>query len=186
MSRCVALLRGINVGGNARVEMPRLKAVFEELGTNDVSTYINSGNVIFSDTRSRKQLESLIEAAIAKEFGLNVRVVIRDSANIDNLCKEVPADWTNNAEQKTDVIFLWEEADKPDVLEEIKVNPDVDNLIYIPGAVIWNFDRVNYRRSKMHSFIGTRVYKLMTARNINTVRKLNELLKTSPTRHGIR
>jgi uncharacterized protein (DUF1697 family) len=178
MSRYVALLRGINVGGNAKVEMPRLKAVFEKLGAKDVKTYINSGNVIFTDSRSRKQLEPLIEAAIAKEFGLNVRVVVRNSSNIAKLCKEIPADWTNDAEQKTDVIFLWEEADNPGVLQEIKVNPEVDNLIYIPGAVIWNFDRVNYRASKMHNFIGTRVYKLMTARNINTVRKLNELLKS--------
>ena len=178
MSRYIALLRGINVGGNAKVEMPRLKAVFEKLGAEDVKTYINSGNVIFSDTRSRKQLEPLIEEAIAKEFGFNARVVVRDDANIAKLCKEIPADWTNDSEQKTDVIFLWEEVDSPGVLEEIKVNPDVDALIYIPGAVIWNFDRVNYRSSKMHNFIGTRVYKLMTARNINTVRKLNELLKS--------
>jgi uncharacterized protein (DUF1697 family) len=177
MNRYVALLRGINVGGNTKIEMPRLKAAFEKLGAKDVLTYINSGNVIFSDSRARKQLEPVIEAGITKEFGFNVRVVVRDSANIAKLCKEIPADWTNDSEQRTDVLFLWEDADKPDVLEEIKVNPDVDNLIYTPGAVIWNFDRINYRSSKMHSFIGTRVYKLMTARNINTVRKLNDLLK---------
>jgi uncharacterized protein (DUF1697 family) len=51
MPKYVALLRGINVGGNNRVEMTKLKKVFEELGFADVSTYINSGNVIFSSQR---------------------------------------------------------------------------------------------------------------------------------------
>jgi uncharacterized protein (DUF1697 family) len=77
---------------------------------------------------------------------------------------------------RTDVIFLWAEVDRPDVLNEIAANPSVDHLIYTPGAVIWHFDRTDYRKSKMHDFIGTRVYTLMTARNVNTVRKLQKLL----------
>ena len=44
----IALLRGINVGGKNKVEMPRLKTLFESLGYTDVHTYINSGNIIFT------------------------------------------------------------------------------------------------------------------------------------------
>ena len=68
----VALLRGINVGGHAKVEMPRLKQLFITLGCTDVMTYINSGNVIFSDGRTAKELSLLIEAAMLAEFGLAV------------------------------------------------------------------------------------------------------------------
>ena len=49
----VALLRGVNVGGKNKMEMARLKATFEAAGMKDVTTYINSGNVIFSDNRRK-------------------------------------------------------------------------------------------------------------------------------------
>src|SRR5512133_3792079 len=102
----VALLRGINVGGNAKVEMPRLKKTFEVLDCQNVSTYINSGNVIFADDRSPEVLKRKIEEAIEREFGLKISVVLRDSENIAMLCQEIPENWTNDNKLKTDVMFL--------------------------------------------------------------------------------
>src|SRR6266404_10004389 len=74
MPRQIALLRGVNVGGNKRVEMARLRALLEELGYRDVRTYVNSGNVVFSGPR---RSERHLEAAIAKTFGFVVPVVLR-------------------------------------------------------------------------------------------------------------
>lgn len=174
----LALLRGINVGGNKRIEMTKLKKTFETLGFANVATYINSGNVIFStENQNSKELAETIEVTIEKNFGFKVPVLIRSQQNIQAVTEAIPEAWVNNTSMRTDVLFLWEKADQPEVLTEIKMEPEVDHLIYTSGAVIWNFDRVNYRRSKMHDFIGTRVYKLMTARNVNTVRKLSELMK---------
>lgn len=174
----VALLRGINVGGNAKVEMPRLKTVFESLGCTDVRTYINSGNVIFGDKRSAKELEPLIEKAIAKEFGLEIRVILRDAANIRKLCTEIPKEWTNGpaTNQKTDVMFLWDEINDKSILTKVKINPDIENVRYIDGALVWNIARDNATRSGAHKLIGTDLYRHMTLRNINTVRKLHELM----------
>lgn len=172
----VALLRGINVGGNSKVEMPRLKSLFDSLGFEDVSTYINSGNVIFRDKRLVKELEPLIEAGIEKIFGLKVRVVIRDSKNIKKLCSEIPEDWANDKQQKTDVLFLWDEINDDDILNKIKINPDIENVLYIDGALVWNIGRENVTRGGGIKLIKTEFYKHMTARNINTVRKLNELM----------
>jgi uncharacterized protein (DUF1697 family) len=74
MARQIALLRGVNVGGNKRLEMARLRALLEELGYRDVRTYVNSGNAVFSGpSRSEQHLE----AAIAKAFGFEVPVVLR-------------------------------------------------------------------------------------------------------------
>jgi uncharacterized protein (DUF1697 family) len=172
----VALLRGINVGGNSKVEMKKLKEIFTALGFDEVSTYINSGNILFSTNTSRNTIVTQIEKTIHKEIGLPIRVVIRDQKQIEEIAESVPHSWTNDAAQKTDVLFLWDEVNSPKILKEIVTNPDVDHLTYKDGAVIWHINRALYNKSKMHKFIGTSVYKQMTARNINTVRKLRDLL----------
>lgn len=173
----VALLRGINVGGKTKVEMPRLKAVFESLGCRNVLTYINSGNVIFSDSRPAKELVPLITRAITKEFGIEIRVLLRDSDNISTLCGKIPQNWTNDKEQKTDVLFLWDEIDTKDILSKLKINPDIETARYIAGALAWNVGRENITRGGAIKIIGTDLYKHMTVRNINTVRKLHELMR---------
>jgi uncharacterized protein (DUF1697 family) len=176
MKTFVALLRGINVGGNSKVPMSDLKICFEEAGYSNVRTYINSGNVIFESKEKVDDVE--IEKMLEEKFGFSIRVVVKSAEDIKRICEKIPADWSNDIEQRTDVIFLWEEVDKPDVLKEIEINPGVDNLTYVKGAVVWNFDKKDYTKSKMHKFIGTHIYKNMTARNVNTVRKLNSLIES--------
>ncbi len=173
MTKYVALLRGINVGGNNKVEMPKLKKVFESLGFENVSTYINTGNVIFET--DKKDLEPLIEKALKKAFRFELRIVIRDAENIKKLCKEIPKSWQNNTEQRTDILFLWNEFDKDKSVDLIKTT-EVDTLKYIDGAIVWNVNRKDIAKSGMKRFIGSIIYKNMTARNVNTVRKIGELM----------
>lgn len=173
----VALLRGINVGGNNTIKMSELKTCFEQVGFSDVSTYINSGNIIFTDkTNSEIQLITIIEKCIRDNLNLDIPVLVRNANEIKKLVHKLPQNWTNDGKMRTDVLFLWTETDHPGVIEEIKTNPDVDKLIYTKGAVIWNIERLNYTKSKFHNFIGTKIYKQMTARNVNTVRKLHTLM----------
>ena len=169
----VALLRGINVGGNNKVSMQEVKRVFEKLGFVNVITYINSGNVIFE---SAKKDFSKIEPVLKKNFGFAIPVVVRDVKSIKKICNEIPFDWKNDLDQKTDVLFLWDEFDSKKSVDLIKINKEVDILKYVPGAIIWHVERKNYTKSGMNKFIGTVVYKNMTARNVNTVRKLVELM----------
>jgi uncharacterized protein (DUF1697 family) len=173
MTKYVALLRGINVGGNNKVEMLKLKKVFESLGFEHVSTYINSGNVIFET--DKKDLEPLIEKTLKKVFGFELRIVIRDAKNIKKLCNDIPKSWLNDTDQRTDVLFLWDEFNSKKSVPLIKTT-EVDTLKYIDGAIVWNVKRKDVTKSGLKKFIGTLLYKNMTARNINTVRKLNELL----------
>lgn len=174
MTKYVALLRGINVGGNNKVEMAKLKKVFESLGFANVSTYINSGNILFETDKD--ELAATIERALRKNFGFDIRVVVRTKKNIDKLCKNIPIEWSNDAAQKTDVLFLWDEFDNKKSIALIKTT-DVDTLLYIDGAIVWNLRKEHYTKSGMHKFISTPLYKHMTARNVNTVRKLGELMK---------
>lgn len=173
----VALLRGINVGGNSKIEMLRLKTVFESLGHTEVITYINSGNVIFVSDEQASKLVTKIEQAITQEFNLNVPVIIRDKANIMALVQSIPDSW-NNKEQKTDVMFLWDEIDGPDITSQIVAKPEIGETIrYESGALLWNIDRKNVTKSAVLRLAGTPLYKQMTVRNVNTVRKLAQLME---------
>lgn len=168
----VALLRGINVGGNNKVEMSKLKLSFESLGFKNVSTYINSGNVIFeTKATDQNKLSAKIEEVIEKDFGLSIRVVTRDERNIKKVCKKIPSDWINDKDNKTDVMFLWSEFASKETIQLIATTK-VDSLLYVDGAIIWHLKKKDYSKSGINKFIGTDVYKNMTARNVNTVRKL--------------
>jgi uncharacterized protein (DUF1697 family) len=73
----VALLRGVNVGGNGKVPMAELRQVVTALGHGEVSTYIQSGNVIFTPSHDdRLALAAELEAAIAANFGVRSPVVV--------------------------------------------------------------------------------------------------------------
>lgn len=173
-----ALLRGINVGGNSIVSMAKLKTTFERLGLAHVQTYINSGNVIFETDRSDiAVLTTEIEAAIVEDFGFPVPILIRDLANLKVVAAAAPSHWQNNTEMKTDVMFLWQAIDKQELVAELGGVDGIDEITYVPGAVLWRVDRPNVNKSKLLKLVGTPTYKQMTVRNINTVRKLVALMK---------
>ncbi len=160
----VALLRGINVGGKKRVDMKQLKAAFEEAGMTSVRTYINSGNVIFSSTiRSHTRLTELLEEAVAGCCGFKVRAL--------------PKSWVNDTTMKCDVMFLWDDVARPSVAKEIPVKPEIEELKYVAGALIWRVDRSSVTRSGQMKLAGTPLYKRMTIRNCTTARKLLELME---------
>jgi uncharacterized protein (DUF1697 family) len=177
MKSYVCLLRGINVGGKAKVDMASLKIIFEQSGYQQVTTTINSGNVLFVSDQKVSEIKATVEDAILAHFGLSISVFVRDAQNIAELCRRFPKEWTNDDNQKTDILFLTDDVDKPETVNQIIHDPSIDTLIYCNGAIGWNVLRSNYNRSCMRKFIGTSIYKNMTARNINTLRKINDLLQ---------
>ena len=176
----VALLRGINVGGKNKVDMRKLKATFEESGMGDVGTYINSGNVVFRDNRRKSpRITSVLEEAIAADIGLQIKVLVRDLPAIRKVIKALPDTWTTDATMRCDVMFLWQGFDRTDVLKEWKIKPEIEDVVYVPGAVIWRIDRSNQTKSRMTKVVGTDLYRAMTIRNSNTVRKLAEMMESA-------
>ncbi len=171
----LALLRGINVGGNNKLNMKDLSLALSEAGLNKVTTYINTGNIIFeSNNLTVKYLEQTIHDAILVKFNLDIKVLIKSHDQIRAVTRAIPITWVNNSEMKCDVMFLWDGYDSETEVSSIQVNKDVDNIIYCSGALIWQIRRSDYSKSKMNKIIGTDIYKNMTARNCNTVRKILE------------
>ncbi|TMK78205.1 MAG: DUF1697 domain-containing protein [Actinobacteria bacterium] len=174
----VALLRGINVGRSSKVEMRRLKGCFEGVGLKSVRTYINSGNVLFdTGAKDRKRLVKRIERAIEDEFGFRVPLVLRTPAELVRVTKAVPRTWVTDQRMRCDVMFLWPEADSRSVIRKVPVQKEFEDVKYVVGALIWRIDRADVGKSKVSKVIGSDLYKSLTIRNINTVRKLEELMR---------
>jgi uncharacterized protein (DUF1697 family) len=79
---------------------------------------------------------------------------------------------------RTYVLLLWKELDDRNILERLPNKPGIDELRYTPGAVVWRVDRENVGKSHMNKMVGTPMYKKISMRSANTMRKLNELTAT--------
>ena len=174
----VALLRGVNVGGKNKVDMKTLKGVFEDAGMTSVTTYINSGNVVFrSSARSRTTLASRLEKAIAERFGFEVKVLVRGLDDVRAIVGTIEPEWVNDKTMKCDVMFLWDDVDSPDIVHELTIKPSINQVRYVAGAIIWKVDSDKVTRSGMMKLASSPLYKQMTIRNCNTARKLLELME---------
>ena len=158
--------------------MARLRQTFESAGMSSVSTYINSGNVVFEAPGvPRDGLARTLELAIIEDFGFEVRVLLRDLPRIQAVTEGIPAAWATGPDMRCDVLFLWEEVDRSEVVDELDFNPDIEDVFYVDGAVVWRIDRVNATRSKLTRIVGTDFYKRLTIRNINTVRRIQAMME---------
>jgi len=175
--RYVALLRGINVGGKTLIKMADLKASVEELGVDDVSTHIASGNVLFtSGERDAAKLETEIERAIEQRFQLPVKVVVLDRAEYAQIVKAIPKKWIGDASLRANVAFVRRGTDAKQVVRELQPDPAIEEVKAIDGAILWATKREALNRSVMRKLIGGAAYKELTVRNLNTTLKLQELL----------
>ncbi len=178
MTQYAAFLRAVNVGGRT-IKMAELKACLEKAGLKNVRTFIASGNVLFnSDSKDQAKLTDLIEKAIEKQFKLKVRVLVLDFDQLETLVESIPPKWVNDKTMKCDVMLLWPEIDNPKIIEQLPYNPDIEDIMYVPGAVIWRIDRDKVGKSHMFKLVGTKLHKSMTARNPNTMRKIYALMKS--------
>ncbi|HEY6736196.1 MAG TPA: DUF1697 domain-containing protein, partial [Candidatus Saccharimonadia bacterium] len=151
----VALLRGINVGGKGRVEMAKLKTTFERLGHTGIVTYINSGNIIFTaDATPVPQLAQALEFAIETDFGFIVPVVLRTADQIAELCRRIPAAWTNDTVLRTDVIFLRDNLSSAEVAERFAPR-EFEQALFLEGAFVWHLAREYATRSTLTKIIST-------------------------------
>jgi uncharacterized protein (DUF1697 family) len=178
--RYVALLRGINVGGNTLIKMAALRECVESIGHDEVRTYIASGNVLFeSKERSGPKLDAQFERAIEKTFGLPVRVVVRSGAEIQRIVDRVPKAWLGASDLRVTVAFLMRGTDARTVARGLTPKDGIDELVIAPGALVWAIRRDAITRTGL-KLVGTPVYKQMTLRNINTTLKLAELVRPAP------
>jgi uncharacterized protein (DUF1697 family) len=168
----VALLRGINVGGRNKVSMADLRALIESLGHTDVTTYIQSGNVVF--TSAKAVAAPTLEAAIKAEFALEITVVLRSAADLAKVVKANP--FAQEDVSKVHVGFM---ARKPaaGVVAKIDATRFAPEAFALRGAELYLFLPDGMGRSKLPDFVGRQLKVPTTVRNWNTVLKLLELAR---------
>jgi uncharacterized protein (DUF1697 family) len=174
----VALLRGVNVGGKNLVSMAALKDSFGRLGLKDVRTYINSGNILFrSRVANARALEQRIDRLLSAGHGLGSKAVVRSEAEMARLVKRIDATWKPIPGWKYNVMFLRHAADSPRVLDGVALKPDIEHAAYCPGTLLWSAKLSGFSRTAMHKLVGHPLYQDMTVRNVNTTRKILELMR---------
>jgi hypothetical protein len=102
----VALLRGINVGTNNRIDMKSLKSIFEKKGYCNVTTYINTGNVIYESDKPPELLVAEIESGILEGTGARIPVLVKTVEELAQIVAQAPADWKNDTDVPMSRIYL--------------------------------------------------------------------------------
>lgn len=174
MKRYVALLRGINVGGKNLIKMTDLKVCFEALGLKNVSTYIQSGNVVFSTNRSNNaKLTGQIEGALSKTFNYKSRVVVRSYKEMQDIVAHAPKGFgSDQTKYRYDVIFLKTPLTAAKAMQSVTTKEGVDQAF--AGKGVLYFSRLISRATSSYltRIISMPIYQSMTIRNWNTTTKL--------------
>ena len=179
MNTCIALLRGINVGGHHKLPMKDLKGLIEKNGCQDVQTYIQSGNVVFRSAVSDvAPLCRQITAAISKSHGFEPRVLVLTRAELERAAAGNPFPQADDHPQSLHLFFLTEAPKKPDLkgLESIKTATEAFSL---KGKVFYVYTPDGFGKSKLATRVEQCLGVAATARNWRTVTTLMEMAKAS-------
>ena len=178
MAIFVALLRGINVGGKNMIKMPALKECFEAEGFENVSTYIQSGNVLFRDTGSAATLTTRIEKMLGKTFDhYPASVVVRSHTQMRSIVEKAPTGFGADPETYLyDVVFLKPPLTASAALKQVPTNEEVDAVFPARGALYFSRLKSRATSSRMNRIASLAIYKNMTIRNWNTTTRLLQLM----------
>ena len=173
--RYVALLRGINVGGKNAVAMADLRGAFEDLGFADVSTYINSGNVLFrGKRRKRAELAAEVERALTRRFKIDLKVVIVSAAELRQVVENAPPGFGAEGDS-CDVLFLRKPLTVKRALGAIELKEGVDRAWAGKGVVYHSRLAARASSSRISKFVMTPEYQDVTIRSWSTTTKLAAL-----------
>jgi uncharacterized protein (DUF1697 family) len=175
----LALLRGINVGGNNLIGMAELRECLEHAGFKNVSTYIQSGNVLLeSSTRDPERLATKIESLLSAQFGYTALIVLVSAPQLEGVIADVPERFGADPDTfRYDVIFLRPPIRGHDLVSTLKLKEGVDQA-FASDHVIY-CTRLISKASQSHfsKLVSHPAYKSMTIRNWNTTTKLHQLMK---------
>jgi len=177
MNEYIALLRGINVGGNNIIRMADLKAGFKSMGFQNVRTYIQSGNVIFSSEMNDKEaLTEKIEAGLSKLFNYTSRIVLISKKELKTIVEGAPPEFGQAPDlYRYDVLFLKPPLTVDEAFGQLPAREGVDR-IFKGDAVIYYTRLISQAtKSRLNKVVGMPVYKEMTIRNWNTTLRLLSL-----------
>ncbi|HWX43882.1 MAG TPA: DUF1697 domain-containing protein [Solirubrobacteraceae bacterium] len=177
----MALLRGVNVGGNNKVPMASLRELMHELGYEDVRTHLQSGNAVFSAPGTPpEQAAHEIEQQLARRLGLNVRVLVRTREELERVVAANPLAEAVSEPARLLVNFLSAAPD-PQRLRELDPADFEPDVFGVGEREIYVWCPEGVRATKLsYAFWEKRLGVTVTARNWNTVTRLLDLTAEQP------
>lgn len=178
MQQYIALLRGINVSGQKKINMADLVNHCQDVGYEEVSTYIQSGNVCFKSTSiDEVELASLLQVKIKREYGFDVPVLVIKSEHLNLIFNKLPFENIDIANEGNKVLITF--------LDALPVPDDVSHLFsYVKAPeqlvadqqVIYLHCPNGYGKTKLsNNFIESKLKVTATTRNLKTIAKLINL-----------
>lgn len=177
----VALLRGINVGGNNKVVMSELREQIAAAGFGHVRTYINSGNLLFEaeDEASREDVAQAIEDVLARHYDFPIRLALLTAQDYLAQLDELP-DWWHGEVARRDALFYTRGLDRGHVRERIEAMELGDEAVHFgEHAVFWGkFDEKSFLKTAYHKrLLREDFYRQVTIRSGSTVEKIASMLR---------
>jgi len=179
--KCVAFFRGINVGGKNIVKMSELRQLFIDLGFQDVKTYIQSGNVIFSSGLEQHLLIPLIEKAFEKQFAFQSSVVIRSGAEIEKIVALLPfeaVEIEQTVSENPDVehlyIYLSNDSFDTEMVSRLCASYSGKDKYQISNRELYLLCFQSIRDSKLAALL-MKLSQPPTARNLKTMKKISSM-----------
>ncbi len=178
MERFVAFVRGINVGGRIVVK-EKLKKAFTSLGFQDVSTFKQSGNVIFeTETESPKEIEDKIKDKLCNMLGYEVTVFVRTLLQLKSIILSDP--FKNQADEGTSflVTFLPSVPTNLPFLLPLTIPKSTTQIISTMGTEVFSVTHGGGEGALPNPFLESKLRVKATTRNINTIREIVEKFKS--------
>ena len=170
----VALLRGINVGGNNKVVMSELREQNEAAGFGHVRTYINSGNLLFEAEAPREDVAQAVEDILARHYDFPIRLALLTGQDYLAQLDELP-DWWHGEVARRDALFYTRGLDRDHVRERIEAMELGDEAVHFgEHAVFWGkFDEKSFLKTAYHKrLLREDFYRQVTIRSGSTVEKI--------------
>ena len=167
MTRYAAFLRAVNVGGTGKLPMAELRLMCEGLGFAKVQTYIASGNVVFESSLSAAKAKAALETAIAKYLGKSAGIFIRDKAALEVV---IAANPFPQAEGNRLMVILLNDTPSQAMIDAAKFK--TNEQVALGNACLY----IHYPTGMGQSKLKIPGAEQGTARNMNTMRKMLELL----------
>jgi len=177
MGRFVALLRGINVGGRAKLPMTELRALCGGLGWTGVETYIQSGNIVFEAMGEAPALEAALEDALGQRFGFAPAVMVRSAAQWQQ--HEAANPFPEAAAETPNLVLmgLTKLPPAPEAATSLQARAVHGERVALAGGALWFHYRAGVGTSKLSPALIDRLAgSPLTARNWRTVEKIGEML----------
>lgn len=175
----IVLLRGVNISGKNKVSMSKLKQLLEENNYQNVSTYLNSGNIIIESNINNKELIiENISKIIEFNFNIKIPIYIMTVPELEDILNNSPSWWgTTNKEIYDNLIFIIPPTTYEEVYNTIgSPKEDIDQIEEYHNTIFWSFVLKDYHKSTWWiKTASTSITNKITIRTANTMKKLLQL-----------